>query len=243
MKTSDWLPILGIASGIFALYVDPKQSPKWRAVAILGILLAAFITVGANYHDDRTDQRSQEERDRQYKHDRDDLNQHIETLTLLVLQNNGVREPASTASDPKESSLILAATKARQQAVANLPPTPASDLTIEYFPHFTSDVNPKVVKSALEQIGVSVREKQGNAGISNLLTNCIWVGDKVNPQEARAVALTLIAAGVPLRDIRSLEKPGGANARLVEIGSSANVVSMPVLSPDDLLNRPIPSKP
>jgi hypothetical protein len=243
MKIADWLPLMGIVSGVFALYVDPKQSPKWRGIAIAGILLVAFASVGASYHDDRADKISQDSKERQYKQDMEELNGHIETLTLLVLQNNGVREPASAASDPKETSLILAATKARQQVVANLPALSASSLAIQYFPHFTSDVNPKVVRSALEQIGASVSEKQGNSSISDLPTNCIWIGDRVTPDEARAVALTLVAAGVPLRDIRSLQNPSGGNARLVEIGSSANVVNMPALSSQDLLNRPIPSKP
>jgi hypothetical protein len=46
---------------------------------------------------------------------------------------------------------------------------------------------------------------------------------------------------VQLRDIRPLQQPGGAHSRVVEIGSSANVLNMPVLTATDLKLRPIPS--
>jgi hypothetical protein len=124
--------------------------------------------------------------------------------------------------------------------MAKLPSASSRTLQIQYFPRFTSDVNPDVVIGALHQLGASVTQKAGtNQAVQSLATNCVWAGDDVTLDEARSVALALTAAGVKVRDIRQLAQGGGAHSRLIEIGSSARVEAMPVLSPTGIINRGI----
>jgi len=239
MKTSDFLPFLGIISGTFALYVDPKAQPKWRGVAIAGIVLAALVSVGASLYDDHIDGvERQKEADQSAKH-LADLTGSLDHLASLIAQQNGARAPKEIAANPTALNRSVEAAELKQEVADKLPAGSNQTLRIEYFPRFTSDVNPQVVIAALHQFGASVTEKIGtNPAVQNLPTNCVWAGDGAY-EEARAVALALTAAGVKVRDLRQLEESTGSHLRLIEIGSSARVEKMTVLSPTDIIHRPI----
>jgi hypothetical protein len=240
MRTSDFLPLLGIISGIFALFVDAKNQPKWRGVAIAGIVLAALLSVGASLYDDHLESLSHAAEQKQVEIEHDDLHRQLADLRTLVLQQNGVRAPETVAANPADLHRSVEAAQLKQQVMAKLPSASSRTLEIQYFPRFTSDVNPDVVIAALHQLGASVTQKAGtNPAVQSLPTNCVWAGDDVTLDEARSVALALTAAGVKVRDIRQLAQGGGAHSRLIEIGSSARVEAMPVLSPTDIINRGI----
>jgi hypothetical protein len=150
MQLSDYLPLLGVVSGIFALYIDPKTNPRWRAPAIVGIFAAAIIAMCANFSDEYTKRLERNNDKLQSQKQLADEQKEFEDIKLLIMKSNGVRDPSYTASNPQESARIIDATTAKLQAIANVPEPAASGVTIEYFPHFISDVNPDTVRAALE---------------------------------------------------------------------------------------------
>jgi hypothetical protein len=151
----------------------------------------------------------------------------------------GARTETVSASSTTQLSNSVEAVVMKQQLVARIPESRKADLEIQYFPHFKQDVNPPAMLASLRQITNNVSELQGNTALSDMATNCVWAGDQVSDEEVRAVALALAGAGVRVRDIRQLKDGSGPHSRLIEIGASAKVQHMPVLTAGEIATRSV----
>lgn len=241
MDISTFLPLLGMASGICALFVDPKKNQTLKWLTVAGVVAATAITIGADIYDgQRHDAEHNQEVGRREEQNHV-LSDKLDTLTKLLLGQAGVRDVNRVNANRTETAVSIEAVKLKQSLEARLPAEGAKRPQIFYFPHLKEDVNPEVVLAALRQIGASVQEKQisPKSDIAAHPTNCVWAGDKVSTDEARAVALTLAAAGVKVRDIRRLSKSGPAYDRTIEVGFSEKVIGFPVLTPEQLASRAI----
>jgi hypothetical protein len=238
MTLSSFSPVLGVISGIVALFVDGKnKKQRWIMIVTICVIGAATIWFNARNEDQASTAKKAEAAAAAASLAQ--LGDKFDQLKEQVLKSAGVRDPRS--ADPQQVDVTLRANERRDQIAPNLRANP-DHLTIQFFPHLKEDVNTPVVIAALQQAltgRVDINQVQGNPTLANTPTNCIWVGRNVSLEEARTVALTLRAAGVQLRDIRALSNGTGAQARMIQIGSSARVVDKPVLSPDDIASRTV----
>jgi hypothetical protein len=240
VKISDlMLPVISAAMGVFGLFVDPARNRTQLRLMVAALLVVAAITLAVNYADANTEAHKDELKQKSDRDAQQQLVAQITDLKLIVLQSNGFKASEVAAASTEEVNRSVTASKAAVKAISESVGRGASDLKIQYFPHFTNDVNPSIVLARLRQLAASVSELKGNPSLTQLTTNCIWAGDQVSEQEVRSVAQVLTAAGVTVRDIRQLQVGSGEHSRLIEIGSSAKVAGWPALSADELQNRPI----
>jgi hypothetical protein len=75
--------------------------------------------------------------------------------------------------------------------------------TIEYF---LKDVDQRKVLGAIQDLGFKVKPIPP---IGNMPTNAIWFGSKVDVEDVKLVAYTLVHAGVNIKDIRPFAISGG----------------------------------
>ncbi len=236
MKVSDFLPVLGVISGIFALFVDREKNKRWTAVVVIGIVLAAAISIGANLYDESRSEKAQEAA---HAADQAHMDAQFQELQLTIVAQAGAKSETVSGASTAQLTNSVEAVVMKQKLVSKIPESQRADLRIEYFPHFKQDVNVPLMVAALRQISNNVTELPANAAVNDLPTNCVWAGDQVSAQEAHAVALALVGAGIRVRDIRQLKDGSGAHSRLIQIGASAKVQALPVLSAQEIAAQPV----
>lgn len=88
------------------------------------------------------------------------------------------------------------------------------------------------MKNALLEAQLDVKIK---APLDQKPTNVVWIGDKITPDIAHFVALTLVRADVKLNKIFRFHVGSGRKEYLIEIGAYEDYRSSPVLSVNDIL--------
>ena len=239
MRVSDFLPVLGVISGIFALFVDRQKSKSWTALVVVGIVLAAGISIGANLYDESQTAKADAAA---HAADQAHMDAEFQQLRVTILAQAGATTETVSAASVTQLSNSVEAVQMKQKLVSKIPESQRADLQIQYFPHFKQDVNVPVMVAALRQITPNVKESSATAAVNDLPTNCVWAGDQVTPQEVHAVALALVGAGIRVRDIRQLKDGSGAHARLIQIGASAKVENFPVIAANQIESREVRSR-
>jgi hypothetical protein len=249
MNPSSFLPIGSMAAGLLALYVNPKEDPKKKWVLAASIIAVGLLTLGSGRYDtaqakdkqDRADKQVFDGLVREKARDERDNRRYLEQsesfkqIIGYVSRTGGYSPANAAAASPEQVAQSLKASSAASAFIAALPSS-SKTLRIEYFRHFTQDVDSSIVFQKLKKVSPSVQLLQfpPTEAVRDLPANCIWVGRDVTKAEARSVALILSAAGIELRDIRRLKDGTGPKARLIEIGASARVVEFPVMTADDI---------
>jgi hypothetical protein len=86
-------------------------------------------------------------------------------------------------------------------------------ITIQYFPKYFDD---EKVNAALQELGFQL--KKSSPLLPNIPTNAIWFGNKVDFEDAKLVAFTLIRAGVQIKCIAKIIHTS-TRASTIQIGS------------------------
>jgi hypothetical protein len=89
------------------------------------------------------------------------------------------------------------------------------------------DINSEVIDQKLKTIGFKDL-KIKKTRVTNIPTNSIWVGSKVDIKDVKLLAYTLIRAGVEIKGIRKFKEVTDSSERalLIQVGGA-----------DDVLNR------
>ena len=232
------LPAISLLSGLLSLYIDPQKEPKKKRVLILVLVLSALATVGLSIRDDRS-----------HHSESNQLNDALATeKSALAMIESGVTNmsgivtylgsrfgyapeqlrDSSNGSAVQQLETSIKADTARNVLIASLPSTIGTKPRVLYY---AKDVDAEVVRKSLmeAQLDVEIRKP-----LDPNSTNVIWIGDKITPDVAHFVALTLIRAGVKLNKILRFHDGSGPKENLIEIGAYENYRSSPVLTIDDL---------
>jgi hypothetical protein len=109
--------------------------------------------------------------------------------------------------------------------------TNRSKTKVIYFP---KDIDPDIIRSTLQNLGFN--SEIGKAEISDA-TNAIWFGSKVNVEDVKLVAYTLIRAGVKIKTIRPFRASSPRErTSIIQVGADKNYTNKPDLSVDEILN-------
>lgn len=231
------LPLITLTTGILSLYIDPKRDKGKAWMIVFVLMLSAAATGMAGLLDDRD--KDHEKTIQQMQNDilQADLKWQ-KKMFVLVAQRWGIADPDTAVSDQATIQKSIDADEARSQILKRIRETETRTSgnipLIEYFP---KDVDDAIVTAALKDSGFEFRK--GNSA-TVLPTNAIWVGDSVTLDDTKFVALTLIRAGVKLREIRRFQSPTTANSRKIQIGANKAWVDVPVLTVGNVLNMAEP---
>lgn len=201
---------------------------------VVTLMAVAVLTSAATVYDQRQAEakarKEIDEANRRYEN----ININLTEIKVLVTRNAGYSDSHAASITTLEALQSLAASVDATALINNLLHSPSKP-RIVFYEHLREETNPEIVIARLRQIGSTVDQRDAKSVVGGIPTNVIWVGDEVSDNEARAVALILTAAGVHLRDMRKLKNAAGQKARLIEIGSSARVLNLPVLTPDQIM--------
>lgn len=149
-------------------------------------------------------------------------------LTIGGAENLGIVQTKSVTA--QEVVQGFKADKLAQQAVA-AGQTKAPVTVTFYDKSFERDLNRKVIDPKLSGLGYTVRVVSGTGSMSHIATNAMWFGRNVPLAQVKQIALTLMAAGVPLKTIRTFSNPG-RKTNIVEVGADAAFANAPPLKPE-----------
>lgn len=247
---SEWLLsnggiLIAAISGIFSVFADHKSGRKWTILVVAGVLFGFFWSLAsASYADKQQKQAMEDYNNRVTKFVEFQSNvtvkqtaSQVDTNTRAALNDFltrifGVRpEVAASASLTQVAAITNAAAAARVSAVA-ITPDEKKLLTIRVFPHAQQQVDYDVVKLRLQQLAgnvVALPPQQQTAP-----TNSVWYSGGATLDEAKAVALTAVSAGLNIKQVC----PGtrAAGAYLIQIGGSVRAEGKPVLTPEQIRN-------
>jgi hypothetical protein len=121
----------------------------------------------------------------------------------------------------------------RQEVLSSASQSIRSAITIQYF---YKDKDPEIVKASLQELGYNVQ--MGSSDLDEVPTNCIWFSQGINKEEIRLVALTLVRAGIQIKEIRPFI--GKKSDRLIQIGGKKALLGRSNLTIDEISNYSIP---
>jgi hypothetical protein len=230
-------------SGIASLFIDPKDPKiKWAKPLMLTlVVLSALATIYFGY------QNQIESKEKELKYEKNILTLREENKALtqrvidtpqktveLLVSYGYKRSTATSATSEQvlqsgEANLRL---KSDIQTITNQDIGRRESVTVQYFP---KDVDPVIVQSTLQKLGFNLKVSKAN--ISDIPTNAIWFGSKVNIEDVKLVAYTLIRAGVQIKTIKPFRgNPAEAWASLIQVGADGDYVDKPALSVSEIRN-------
>ena len=80
----------------------------------------------------------------------------------------------------------------------------------------------------MQNLGFDLEPKKPK--VLDIPTNSIWFGEKVNIDDIKVVAYTLIRAGIQIQAIEYFKQPSGSKASLIQVGASRFVVNDPIFT-------------
>jgi len=207
-----------------SIYMKPedKQKKKFLIVTITLILITSLISSGVDISYRKKDKKTEDIRFLELKEDNSTLEKYI----LVLLNGYGYNK---SVIDVNTITPSIMADKAIRD-LYNQAGKPSTIINIEYF---LKDVDPVAIKKVLNNLGFNVTIKNP---INTYSTNQIWFGNEVRITDVKLVALSLIRAGVSLKSIRRFNNNDVKKNRLIQIGSSPNVLTNEVLSIDDVMS-------
>lgn len=226
------LPLVTLLAGIVSLHVDPgdRASKKWILMATLILGAAGSIAFGISSDvQSQRDKKTADENEKTLLSIVEDTSQKAGNI-LGTLTSFGLRPGVSISQVPTSVS-------ADEGRTALLPKILQSNLRggitkeIWYFP---KDVDGPVVIKALKQGGFGVVLGNGKPANANLPTNAVWVGNDIDVNDAKFVALTLVRAGVGIKAVRRLPDGGDKKAKTIEVGTDHALVNNAPLTVDQI---------
>jgi hypothetical protein len=226
--------LVSLSSGVISLYTDPKDRKHriWQLVLLGLIILSAGCTIYFGYQKEQESKINEQESKETIKQLKDDLFQVRKTLdklpnTILILMRNGWSQENLRNPSQKQISQSLQANQLLQPVSGNT--AQRQGITVQYFP---KNVDPNIVTARLENLGFTLVT---GAPRNNLPTDSIWFGSGVDLNSVKAVAYTLIGAGVPLKAIRQFDNDNGRE-RVIQVGSDPPCSDRPILTTEQIRN-------
>jgi hypothetical protein len=237
--------LFGLFSGVISLYTDPKEHKTWRSILLGIIILSATSTVYFGFKKEQESKETEVRKDSQINNLSNNLTQvNKQNSELLQTVREMNIELRRTGNDTKIIRDVLAqlgwskenlnnpiqsqvdqSLQASQflKAVSGNPDLRRT-ITVEYFP---KDVDPTIVRSRLEALGISLDTSASQ--LPGVPTNAIWVGSDVDVNTVKAVAYTLIGAGIELKMIRQFNNSQGREY-VIQVGGDGECVNRPTLT-------------
>jgi hypothetical protein len=133
--------------------------------------------------------------------------------------------------------VIARSESATNEAAKISPASLSSDIKIIYFPKKVDGA--KVIEN-LQRLGYRV--SIGAPQLPDDATNAIWAGDKVPVADVKAIALTLMRAGVAFQSIKRFCEFRADHDRVVQVGTSGGSVDLSPTTTSDIkkLQSPLP---
>lgn len=149
-------------------------------------------------------------------------------LLLAVNRSFGYRKDHKLTSEEYNSS-IKASTEINN-IVSKGGVNIGSNVTVTYFP---KDVDKEIVEKALRNLGFKV--EQGTT-LNQFATNSIWYGKNVSVKQIQSVALTLVKAGVQLKQISPLRK-NSTKTNVIQVGTESmkEIILRKSITVDDIM--------
>lgn len=237
------LALISLATGVLSLYVDPKSDPRKKRALIFVLVLSALATTATSLRDQKTHQNESDALRDDLKTTKElvsatrDTTEGVRTsmtnlVTLLTVSYGYDRSKLNVQDLSVKNITLVEKSVIADKALQRLPSLPSVNAglrpTVRYF---AKDVDPKVVREALNKEGFAVDVR---VPLDTKPTNVIWIGDSITPTEAHTVALVLVRAGVQLNNILKFASGGGAKAKLIEVGAHEGYRSNKFLSVEEI---------
>ncbi|TRU32484.1 MAG: hypothetical protein EWV50_21940 [Microcystis aeruginosa Ma_MB_F_20061100_S20] len=239
--------LIGLFSGVISLYADPKDKKHkiWQFILLALIIVSACSTVYFGYRKEQESKATEAKKDSQINNLSDNLSQvNKQNSELLQTVNIMQSKLDVTGSDTKFIRNILEKLGWSQENINNpnkgqigqsLQASQSLNkisgnadqrrgITVQYFP---KNVDPNIVKSRLEALGVKLNTSASQ--LPGVPTNAIWFGSGVDMNTVKAVAYTLIGAGVELKMIRQFNNSQGREY-LIQVGGDGECINRPTLT-------------
>jgi tetratricopeptide (TPR) repeat protein len=117
-----------------------------------------------------------------------------------------------------------------------------SGVTVEYYP---KEGDPQILQTAIEKLGFKLTVRKST--VDNVPTNFIQYDPKLNPEDIKLVAYTLIRAGIEIKAIQPFIRLRTAKADTIQIAAEEKLQSLPSLTVEEIrtsqLPLPLPSVP
>lgn len=211
--------VTAAALAALALTTGAAWLRESRAHAIAEVHRAAAVTA--------EDEAKRARRDAE--HERDLANQRL----ALLQQGWGKLQTTAVRASAGEADRALAANAELQRLVDGRAADAGSGrTTIRYFPaKLRQDADPKRVLAALRGLGFELQvDTERGAGVAP--TNALWAGADVPLDDTKAVAYTLIRAGVELKKLDRPALPG--RERVLQVGGSPSAMGLPPLTVEQI---------
>lgn len=228
--------LVGLCSGVISLYTDPRDKKHriWQLVLLGLLILSAGCTIFFGYQKEQESRTKEEESNatiQQLKNELSQVKKKLDDLPKQILFVLGLGWSQENLRNPNQSQISqsLQASQLLQTVSGN--PSQRKAITVQYFPK-DKDVDPNIVKTRLENLGFTLATGSSE---NDLPTNSIWFGSEVDLNSVKAVAYTLIGAGVPLKAIRQFNDDNGRE-RFIQVGSDPDCLNRPALTAEQIKN-------
>jgi hypothetical protein len=218
------------------------KSPRWKWLAIAGIVLGIFLTFIKDRQDDKSQltlmQSGVTEITTWDSMEASKTRDDIDLLRFEEQRGNGVLQATAQDASPDQVIEMAQAAKQSEQIIEAQSQQTRQAWTICYFDHLKTDVKFDIVQAHLLQLAAKVQECTARV---DLPTNSVWYPpsneenvEAANLAEAKAAALLVAGAGVQLQQICPASSVLTPN--LIQIGTSAKAYNSrkPVLSVEDI---------
>jgi hypothetical protein len=241
------MPLLTLIAGVLSLFTDPKsEKARWRKPTMLSLLmLTSLLTIFFGYQNARSSQiekaanvaqiHSLEGKVSELLKKNSELNSEILTLQegidstpertsqiiLTALIGQGWKRERLRNVDLIQIDQSLAAGQLVEAVAAD---PQRQSITVQYFP---KDVDPEIVRVRLQDLGFTLTTPRSD--LNEIPTNAIWYGEEVDIESVKAIAYTLIGAGVDIKMIRQLNNSQGRE-QVIQVGGDGECLNQPALT-------------
>jgi hypothetical protein len=241
------MPVVSLVTGVLSLFIDPNnKATKWQKPTMLTLLiLTSVLTMLFGYQNSKQAQAEEaalknslaklQERNDQLIDEMIELRKGVDTAPertteafFIAFQERGWDINNLRSATQSQLDQSVEADKLIDSLASNI--NERQSITVQYFP---KDVDPNIVRSRLEALGFTLTTP--TTEVRNTPTNAIWFGSNVDIDSVKAVAYTLIAAGVELKMIRQLDNSQGRE-RVIQVGADASCVDNPTLTTEGIRN-------
>ncbi len=243
--------LVGLLSGVISLYTDPKKHKVWRFTLLGLIILSAISTVFFGYKKEQESKATEARKDSQIKNLSDNLSQvnkqnsellkTVREMNIVILKTGNdtkiIRDVLAqlgwskeNLNNPSQSQVNQSLQASQFLKTVSGNPDQRRAITVEYFP---KNVDPSIVRSRLGALGISLNTSASQ--LPGVPTNAIWVGSGVDVNTLKAVAYTLIGAGVELKMIRRFNNSQGREY-LIQVGGDGECINRPTLTAEKIKN-------
>jgi hypothetical protein len=225
-------------SGIFSVFIGDKKGRFWKVLTLLGVVLGLIWALASANFADREQQKKMNDaivRVDTYVQQRSqetvsavDLNMRAALEEEMQKHFGVLQQTAQGATLQRTLDIVNAATKA-SVLTRNWPEKRRAALTIWLFPHVQQEIDYEAFKARLQRLALHVQVRGQKV---NSEANSVWWSEGSNLDEAKAVALTAVSAGLQIKQI--CHNTNVPLRNLIQIGGSVAAQHLPPLLPSQI---------